>query len=423
MLLLVFILLVPIFSIVFSTSAYAITPSNIILWNKLETGLISEYGPNGWTKFGSPSELHEAAVFDNGSLSEGIQRVGFTLWGNQIAEETPKWGQDEITIEFWAKPNIKALSNAYGDRIMFTFRKGSENAQGYVRIVQIKEYITVDGICEDSYAGYKISGSEFTHLAVSISTSTLNFYVNNELKYTSNLRVEILGTYMPYELLLGGGWMYNDWDWYGIIDNIKVFNFAKTDFSDRFTEGIIFEEEPLPEPVPPTADFSWTSDELNVDFTDESTDSDGTVESWYWDFGDGQTSSEQHPTHIYEESDSYAVTLTVTDNDGCTDSKSIDVTVEKTKPTDPIEAIKDLKQYIRKMSISRWLKNRLIDRLDRVLNFLRRGKNNAAINSLNAFVNFVEAKRGKGLTEEQADTIIEMVNQITIEQRGRFFRR
>ena len=408
MLILVYILIAPIFFIVFSPSALAISEDQVILWNRLETGFISEYGPNGWTKFGNPPELHEAAVFNNGSLSEGIQRVGFTLWGNQIAGETPKWGQDEITIEFWAKPNIGALSNCYGDRIMFTFRKGSENDYGYVRIVQIKEYILVDGICEDSYSGYKISDVEFTHLAISVSVNELNFYVNNELKYTSNLRAEVLDTYMPYELLIGGGWMYNDWDWYGIIDNIKVFNFAKTDFSDRFIEGIIFE----PEPEAPIADFSWESDDLNVDFNDESTDSDGNIESWYWDFGDGETSSEQNPMHIYTESGVYAVKLTITDNDGCTDSKSIDVTVEETD--DPIDAIKDLKKYIRKMGLSRWLKNRLIKKLNRVLRFLRRGKINAAINKLNAFVNFVEAKRGKKLSEEQADIIIEMVNQINI---------
>jgi PKD repeat protein len=37
----------------------------------------------------------------------------------------------------------------------------------------------------------------------------------------------------------------------------------------------------------------------------------GEPDSWYWDFGDGQTSSEQHPVHQYEESGSYEVTLTI----------------------------------------------------------------------------------------------------------------
>jgi len=35
--------------------------------------------------------------------------------------------------------------------------------------------------------------------------------------------------------------------------------------------------------------------------------------SWYWDFGDGNTSAEQNPTHIYSEGGNYTVVLTVTD--------------------------------------------------------------------------------------------------------------
>ncbi|MCX5757682.1 MAG: PKD domain-containing protein [Candidatus Hydrogenedentes bacterium] len=38
--------------------------------------------------------------------------------------------------------------------------------------------------------------------------------------------------------------------------------------------------------------------------------------AWVWDFGDGQTSAEQNPTHIYTEEDAYTVSLTVTSADG-----------------------------------------------------------------------------------------------------------
>jgi PKD repeat protein len=35
---------------------------------------------------------------------------------------------------------------------------------------------------------------------------------------------------------------------------------------------------------------------------------------WLWDFGDGQTSTEQNPTHVYAAVKTYTVSLTVTDN-------------------------------------------------------------------------------------------------------------
>ncbi|HEX7028486.1 MAG TPA: PKD domain-containing protein [Gammaproteobacteria bacterium] len=45
-------------------------------------------------------------------------------------------------------------------------------------------------------------------------------------------------------------------------------------------------------------------------------DRDGTIESYAWDFGDGQTGTGSNVTHTYAGPGKYAVTLTVTDNDG-----------------------------------------------------------------------------------------------------------
>lgn len=75
----------------------------------------------------------------------------------------------------------------------------------------------------------------------------------------------------------------------------------------------------------PTADFSYQQtddDPCCFDFFDESTANPacGNIVEWLWDFGDGNTSTEQAPSHCYEDEGPWDVTLTVTDEMGCTDS-------------------------------------------------------------------------------------------------------
>ena len=94
--------------------------------------------------------------------------------------------------------------------------------------------------------------------------------------------------------------------------------------TDTVTEDVTVSEGNLD----PTASFSWLCADLACDFTDESTDSDGTVVSWDWDFGDGSgTSTVQSPSYVFSSAGTYPVELTVTDDDGATDVVTRDVTV------------------------------------------------------------------------------------------------
>lgn len=79
--------------------------------------------------------------------------------------------------------------------------------------------------------------------------------------------------------------------------------------------------------VPPVANFSDSISGLSVNFTDSSTDSDGTIASRSWNFGDSSTSTATNPSHTYAAGGTYSVSLTVTDNSGATNTKTQSVTV------------------------------------------------------------------------------------------------
>lgn len=83
--------------------------------------------------------------------------------------------------------------------------------------------------------------------------------------------------------------------------------------------------------LPPVADFTYsplvptTAD--NVIFTDKSTDADGNIVSWVWNFGDGNTSTIQNSDHRYCDDGAYHAWLTVTDDDGASDTHTVTITV------------------------------------------------------------------------------------------------
>jgi PKD repeat protein len=63
-----------------------------------------------------------------------------------------------------------------------------------------------------------------------------------------------------------------------------------------------------------------------------STDSDGYIDSWDWDFGDGASASGALVNHTYNAPGAYSVTLTVTDNDNLSDNDSLNITVNNQAP-------------------------------------------------------------------------------------------
>ncbi len=90
------------------------------------------------------------------------------------------------------------------------------------------------------------------------------------------------------------------------------------------TDTIVIPVTVSPKPV---VDFSWTFNCVNkaVQFAPDPTMTN--ITSWLWNFGDAVTSTTQSPNHTYATAGNYLVTLSVIDNNGCSNSFSKTITI------------------------------------------------------------------------------------------------
>lgn len=87
---------------------------------------------------------------------------------------------------------------------------------------------------------------------------------------------------------------------------------------------------------PPVADFTFSPAQptagQTVQFTDKSSDPDGQVKQWRWEFGDGGTSELQNPSYVYKTAGAFKVKLIVTDDKGA-QSAPVEKTITVGPPT------------------------------------------------------------------------------------------
>ena len=128
------------------------------------------------------------------------------------------------------------------------------------------------------------------------------------------------GTDVDVAATASAGWSFSHW----LLDFVDVGSanpYTVTMNADHSLTAVFTEVTG----APPVAQFTYSPPNPLVNETisfDASgcSDADGVIVGYLWDFGDGDTSTSQNPTHAYDQAGSYTVTLTVTDDDGLTDT-------------------------------------------------------------------------------------------------------
>ena len=163
------------------------------------------------------------------------------------------------------------------------------------------------GITNIATGSFSFEPNMWYHLKMEFNGSKIKCYVNG---------TKVIET--THDSFSHGRTGFYVWHYYGEthFDNVvvTVYNITNLEPTASFTY---------------TPEFSLASDIIN--FTDLSTDPDGSIVEWHWDFGDDTnetiTTPPANATHQYVATGTYTVTLTVTDNEGATNNVSKDIIV------------------------------------------------------------------------------------------------
>jgi PKD repeat protein len=144
----------------------------------------------------------------------------------------------------------------------------------------------------------------WSHLAGTYDGTTLRLYVNGIEVRQQEVSGDIVTT--GRVVRLGGNSVWGEF-FEGSIDEVRIYDRVLT-AAEIQTDM----QTPVSVPEAPVAGFSALPAlgflPLTVDFTDSSV---GSITTWFWEFGDGTTSVEQHPSHTYTMAGRYTVRLTV----------------------------------------------------------------------------------------------------------------
>ena len=192
-----------------------------------------------------------------------------------------------------------SLTSDYSDTIKITIDKSAPGVKDISGILHEKTYTLSWGDCgETDLSGFKIyrsfNGESYSAVASRSANSSHTYTITNTLSE--------------------GAYVYR-------IDAVDNCGNVSKNYTDKFTVGKNSKLNPV------ISSASYFEIGVQEVFSAEKSISDLGIQTYYWDFGDGTSSTSKAPTKSFANSGTYTISLTVTDRSGnvATVTKSITV--------------------------------------------------------------------------------------------------
>lgn len=229
-----------------------------------------------------------------------------------------------FTVEAWIRTDTRS-----GGRIVGFGNESSNTSGNYDRHLYMHNdgrvsFGVYDGSTNNLQSGLALNDGEWHHLAGTYAAGTMEFFVDGVSQGTRNLGpAQNYQGYWRVGADTLSGWPNQPINaaMEGLVDEVAVYGTALAADDVRWHYGLARGQ------MPPVAAFTAACAGLVCTFDGTgSTDPDGSVAEWQWDFGDGTTATGAIVEHTYSSGGSKTVHMTIKDDSGLTAERSSVVT-------------------------------------------------------------------------------------------------
>ncbi|MFI6424077.1 LamG-like jellyroll fold domain-containing protein [Promicromonospora sp. NPDC050880] len=257
--------------------------------------------------------------------------------GSRLVSPQQMQGPDTFSVEAWIKGSSTGRIVGFGNNNSST---GTSNQTDRILYVDSGGRISFgvnDGSRRAIRSPGRVDDNAWHHVVGTLGADGMKLYVDGALaaERAATTRGQAITGYWrigadtlanwPNRPLFGLGDRFS-----GTIDDVAIYPsvLSAAAVLDHRTVGL----EGRPN-RPPVAEATATIDDLDLQVDGRgSSDPDGPLASYAWDFGDGETATGAQATHTYAAPGTYTVTLTVTDSEGVTAQDTVEV--EATAPAE-----------------------------------------------------------------------------------------
>ena len=283
-------------------------------------GVNDGVGGTGLTRGTAGAIAGDAATTFNGTVQGRISSTGNTV------------APDEFTIQAWVKTTTSSGGRILGFSDLKTGSSGHRDRQIYMENSGLIRFGVRDeaGIRQTVSSVQSYRDGAWHQVTATLNSAGMQLYIDG-IRVAQRAATTNAENYLGY--WRAGGDAMGSWsgapsnaNFTGAIDEIAIYPAALSQgtIADQYT---VSRGGTIPN-LAPTAAFTSTTNGLRVDVDGSgSSDPDGSIVSYAWNFGDGGSATGATASRTYAAAGTYAVKLTVTDDKGATNSITKQVTV------------------------------------------------------------------------------------------------